>query len=114
MKKRIQQVNQLIKRELAQIILKEVEFPPEVLVTVTRAETSVDLSQANVYISAIPENKAKEALLILNQQIYELQQHLNHRLKMRPIPKISFLTEKETAAAGEIEEILEQLKNKEK
>ncbi len=110
MKKRIQQVNQLIKEELSQIILREIEFPSGTIVTLTRAETSVDLEQVKVYISVMPERRRSEVLKILNRQIYELQQKLNQRLKMRPIPRINFVGEKETAEAGRIEELLEKIK----
>ena len=43
MSQRILKVNQLIKKELSQIILKEAEFPKEVLVTLTRVETLPNL-----------------------------------------------------------------------
>jgi len=112
MSKRIQRVNQLIKKELGQIILREVEFPIDVLATVTRVETSVDLNQARVFLSCFPENKAKQILEILNRQIYDIQQKLNKRLKMKFIPRIEFREEKKTKEAGEIEEILEKLKSK--
>ena len=114
MSKRIQQVNQLIKKELSQILLKEIEFPQDVLVTITRIETSPNLIESNVWISVFPEEKSKRMLEILNKNIYFLQQKLNQRLKMRPIPKIKFLEEKKTAEAGKIEEILEELKKEEK
>ena len=112
MKSRIQKVNQLIKKEISQILLREVEFPSGVLITVTRVESSVDLNQAKVYISCLPEEKTSKVSQILNQQIYELQQKLNQRLQMRPIPRIKFIEEKETKEAGKIEEILEKIKNK--
>lgn len=114
MSKRIQRVNQLIKRELGQILLKEMEFPAEVLVTVTRAETSTDLNESNIWISVIPEERQKGILEILNKNIYILQQKLNMRLKMRPIPRIKFLEEKKTKEAGRVEELLEELKKEEK
>ena len=110
MKKRIKQVNQLIRQELSQIILKEVEFSPGALVTVTRVETTPDLDEAKVYISTMPESKSKKVLEDLNWQIYGLQQQLNRKLIMRPIPRIKFIEEKETAKAGKIEEILEKIK----
>ena len=47
MKKRIQRLNQLIKKEVAQLILREIEFPKDVLVTVTRAEVTLDLRESN-------------------------------------------------------------------
>lgn len=112
MSERIQRVNQLIKRELGQIILKEIEFPSGVLVTLTRAETSIGLKQAKIYVSAIPRIKLDVVLKILNHQIHSLQQKLNKRLKMRPLPKIMFMEEKETVKAGEIEKILTELNSK--
>lgn len=111
---RIQRINQLIKKELSQIILKEIEFPIGVLVTLTRVETTSDLRESNVWVSAIPEGKLKKILEILNKNIYFLQQRLNKRLKMKPLPRIKFLEEKRASEAGRIEEILEELKKEKK
>lgn len=110
MSKRIQQVNALIKRELGQILLKEVEFSPDILVTVTRVETSPNLIESNIWVSVLPEKGLKRSLEILNKNIYILQQKLNQRLRMRPIPRIKFLEERKTKEAGQVEEILEKLK----
>ena len=107
--KRNLRVNQLIKKELAQIILREINFPKDLLVTVTRVETSASLIQAKIYISVLPINKNSQVLEILNHQIYDLQQKLNKRLKMRPIPRIIFVQEKKTQEAGRIEELLEKI-----
>jgi len=122
MKSRIQRVNQLIKKEISQILLREVDWeesvvppgwrPSGVLITVTRVESAVDLNQAKIYISCLPEEKTSKVFQILNQQIYELQKKLNQRLRMRPIPRIKFVEEKRTAEAGKVEEILEELKLK--
>lgn len=110
MTRRIQRVSQLIKKELSQLLLKEVDFPEGVLVTITRVETSANLFQAKVYISVMPEEKLSKVLQILDKLIYFLQQRLNKRLKMRPIPRIIFMEEKTTAEAGRVEELLEQVK----
>lgn len=112
MSERIQRVNQLIKKELSQILLREVDFPKDILVTITRVDTSPNLRESKVFISTVPEDKAQRVLKILNQEIYELQQKINRRLKMRPVPRIKFSEERETAEAGRIEEILEKLKSK--
>ena len=112
MSKRIQRVNQLIKKELSQILLREVDFPKDILVTVTRIDTSPNLRESKVFISTVPSEKAQRVLKTLNQKIYELQQKINRRLKMRPVPRIRFSEERETAEAGRIEEILEKLKSK--
>lgn len=114
MPERIPRVNALIKKEISQIILKEVEFPVDVLATVTRVDTYPNLQESNVWISVLPEDRGEEVFKILNKNIYVLQQFLNKRLKMRPIPRIRFLKEKTTVEAAKIEEILEKLKNEEK
>lgn len=110
MSKRISRVNQLIKKEISQIILREIEFPSEVLVTVTRVESTGNLIEAKVFIGVIPDEKSLDVLKILNQRIYELQQKINKRLKMRPVPRINFVEEKKTREAAIVEKILEELK----
>jgi ribosome-binding factor A len=112
MSSRVDRVNQLIKKELSQIILREVEFPPDVLVTLTRVETSTNIIESKVYVSCLPDSQRARALGILKSAVWQLQQILNKRLRMRPIPKIIFMEEKETFVAGGIEEVLESLKKK--
>lgn len=114
MKKRIARVNQLIKKELSQILLREGEFPKDVLVTITRVETTVNLRESKVFLSVWPEEKRKKFLENLSKKVYFLQQKLNQRLKIKIIPKILFLEEKRMAEAEKIEKILEKLKKEEK
>lgn len=109
---RILRVNQLIKRELSQIILKKFDFPKGVLATVTRVETSPNLINARAFVSVLPEEKAAQIMKVLNQRIYDIQQLLNKRLNMRPMPKIQFIEEKVTKEAGRIEELLEKVHQK--
>ena len=109
MSHRIQKLNQLLKRELGQLLLKEFDFSKDVLITVTRVETSADLSQARVYISTVPD--FPKITKILDNKIYFLQHRLNKRLRMKIVPKIRFLEEKKAGEAAKIEEILEKIKN---
>src|SRR3989344_3500573 len=109
MSNRVPQVNQLIKKELGRIMLREVDLPEGALITLTRVETSSNLIQAKIYISVMPQEMARDVLEILKKQVYFLQQKLNERLKMRPIPKIMFAEEEATREAGRIEELLEKI-----
>lgn len=112
MSKRILRVNQLIQKELSKIILREIDFPPRVLVTLTRVETSLDLNEVKVYVSCLPEKESQKTLSILERETYHLQKILDKRLKMKIIPKIKFVEEFKTREAGEIEELLEKIKKK--
>jgi ribosome-binding factor A len=109
--RRIQKVNELIKREVSKILLREVDLPEGVLVTVTRVESSADLKKTKIWISVFPENQMNKINKILNYQIYNIQQKINKLLRMRPIPKIKFVEEKNISQASKIEELLEKIKN---
>ena len=52
----------------------------------------------------------KETIDFLDRKTGFLQHEINKVLRMRPLPRLRFLPEKETLQAGRIEEILEQLK----
>ncbi len=110
MSKRSERLNELIKREISKIFLRDVEFPIDALVTVTRAEVSDDLRDANVWISVLPESKLKAVNKILYHQIFHIQQKINKTLKMRPLPKLKFVEEEETKEADKIEELLGKIK----
>jgi len=106
---RIQKVNELLKRELGKIILKELEFPRETLITITNVESSPDLREAKIWISVIPESQISLALQVLKRDIYNLQKKLDKRLKMRPVPRIEFFKESKSKEAQKIEEILDKI-----
>lgn len=112
MSNRIEKVNSLIQEELGKILLKEVDFPNNILATITRVDTIVNLSDARIYISVIPKKEIDKVFKILNRRIYDIQQSLNRRLNMRPIPKVEFRKEEKTQQAARIEELLEKLKKK--
>jgi len=127
MSNRIQRLNALIKMEMSQILLRDLDFPNDVLITITRVETAPNLSQVRIYISVMlarqnfpkenlggPKDQTDKVFKILDRTIYDIQQKLNKRLKMRPVPRVKFEREKMTKEAGRVEDILEQLKKEEK
>lgn len=107
-----EKVNAFIQKELGSIILKEVDIFPGVLLTITRVDTSSNLIESKVYISILPEDKDKEIMDLLNRKIYFIQQLLNKKLKIRPVPKIIFKKESKTAQASRIEELLMEIDKK--
>ena len=94
MSNRIQRLNALIKMEMSQILLRELDFPNDVLITITRVETFANLSEAKIYVSVMPKDQTDKVFKILDRTIYDSQQKLNKRLKMRPVPRIKFEREK--------------------
>ncbi|MDD4624893.1 MAG: 30S ribosome-binding factor RbfA [Candidatus Paceibacterota bacterium] len=109
---RIEKVQKLIQQELGKILLKEIDFPLDSLATITRVYVPSNLEVANVYISVFPEEKTKGVIDILNKNIYDIQQFLNKKLRMRPVPKIQFFKEKKIVEAARIEQLLFEAKDK--
>jgi ribosome-binding factor A len=108
MSQRIQRVNQLLKQEISQLLLREIDFS-DALVTVTQVDCSPDLRQAKIKISILPDEKAEQVLRIIEKNIYHLQQILNKKLNMKIVPKIIFEIDKTEADAQRIEEILDKI-----
>jgi len=102
---KIEKLNELIKQVLGRIILEEEEFGQGVLVTIMGAVTSEDGLHCRVAISVFPDKKGPVVLKILTRHIYPLQQMLNKKLEMRPVPKIRFVLDKTEAEAGELEKL---------
>ena len=112
MNPRIPKVNQLIQVELGEILLREFELPDGTLATITRVDASGNLQEAKVYISVMPEARLEDVFASLNRNIYGIQQMLNKRLKMQPVPRIRWAIETKTSEAQRIEELLEKTREK--
>lgn len=107
---RAEKFNELLKKELGRIVFDFLNTKPGVLVTITRVITNSNLFSANVYISAYPVNETQKTLNELNRSIYQIQQLLNKKLKVRPVPKIIFKSDENPEEADKIEKILEEIK----
>lgn len=106
MSHRLEKVNSLLEQEIGAIILREIEFPSGILVTILGVKSTDDYKEAKVIISIFPFDKGELALEILNKNIYHIQQILNKKLRMRPVPKIFFRADATEENAGKVEILL--------
>lgn len=90
---RNKKVQQLLKRQIGEVILKDVNLNERVLITVTHVKVSSDFQHAKVYLSIYPEIVSKKTIDYLTKNIYNIQQIINKRLFMRPVPKIRFVAD---------------------
>src|SRR3989338_7671315 len=103
---RLLQINELIKHELNQLLLTQVEFPGNCLATIVDVETSKDLRHAKVWLSVIPEIYTQKVLKRLNKNIGHLQFLLNKKLRIKPLPRIRFVIYQTEIKAADIEALL--------
>ncbi len=108
--RRVLRVNQLLKKELGGILSRQGGFPDGCLVSISKAETTGNLQQAKIYITVFPAEREKEVMGLLRKSVYEIQQELNKRLKMRPVPRIEIRADEGESKAQKIREVLDSIK----
>ncbi len=87
-KYRIERINNLIKRELSQVISEHIERSKDNFITVSSVDTKPDLSYATVYISALKNED--EIIENLNKRSPFLRALLAKRIRLRKIPQLKF------------------------
>ena len=107
---RIQQVNELIKKELGYLLLTEVEFPPGCLGTIAAVETSKDLGYAKIWMSIYPADVSESVLKILNGQAKHLKSILFKKITLKPFPKFRFYLDTTEQEADKIDRLLDKIK----
>jgi|ERR1700722_1416011 len=102
---RSQRVSKLIREQLAEIIIREVDFHGA-LATITDVEVEKKLDFARVKVSVIPAAKSGSVLKELEKQVGHLQHLLNNKMNIRPMPRIRFELDKGYENAAKIEKDL--------
>jgi ribosome-binding factor A len=93
MSRRTSRVNDLLREELSELLLREVKDPrvEHGLVSITEVQVSPDLRHAIVYVSHLgDETERAEVLLGLQHAAHFLHNELVRRLKMRIVPELVF------------------------
>ena len=86
---RILLINEEIQKELSSL-LRSVKDPrvQDVMISITRVETTPDLRYTKVYVSFLQEDKAQEAMKGLKSAAGYLRRQLGSNLRLRYAPEI--------------------------
>lgn len=105
---RQEKVNSLIRREIAEYLRDEAYEGLTGVVTITEVDVTADLEQAKVYYSVLSQDP-RQAGAILQSHIYEIQGMLNRKLRMRKVPRISFVPDFRGEYANAVGKIIRKL-----
>ena len=109
MKHRLERVNELIKRELGDLVNREVTFEAA-LVTVQHVDVTPDLKQAHVFVSVIgSEAEARAAMSVLHASRAVLQHLLSKRVILKYTPHLHFKLDESIERGTRVISILEQI-----
>lgn len=105
-------VGDLIKREIAQIIQRELKDPGIGFVTITDVEVSADLKQAKVFYSVLGDEDAKrKSELALKRASGFIQNEIGGRLRLKYTPEVLFRFDKSIEYGARIEELIRKIHN---
>jgi len=93
MSRRTTRVNELLREELSNLLLRDVKDPriAHGLVSITEVQVSPDLRRATVYVSHLGDVAEREEVLEgLRQAAHYMHNELLRRLKMRYVPEFTF------------------------
>ena len=108
---RPERVNELIKRNIADLINREV-YLKDGLITVSFVDCSPDLARAKIGISVLPANLAGTALKVLRGHSSLFTKILKKKTRLRHIPKFDWVIDSTEEEAAKIEKLLEEIKKK--
>jgi len=106
-RRRLQRLNEQLKRELSELIRTGVRDPRVGLVTVTAVDVTSDISLARVYVRIMGDDAAvEEGLAGLAAAAPFLRASLGRELTIRRIPELRFQRDQSMEHALRIERIL--------
>ena len=109
MKHRLERVNELLKRELGDLLSREVSFEAA-LVTVQQVDITPDLKHAHVFISVIgSDTQAHAAMAKLHDRRTHLQHLLSKRVVLKYTPHLHFKLDESIERGTRIINLLEQI-----
>jgi len=107
---RIERVNEMIRRELSDILQKDLEDPRLELTSISRVETSRDLRHAKVFFSVFgDDNKIEQTLKGLDSAKNFIRKKVASRIHLKFIPTFDFFYDKTLDYQIDIENQIERL-----
>ena len=107
---RQQKIERLIQKELSDMLQRQTQQPPGVLVSVSRVRISPDLSVCRGYLSVFPSERGEEIVANINANVktvrFELGKRVRHQLRI--IPELKFFIDDSLDYIEHIDELLKK------
>ena len=116
MSRRTERVNDLIRDELSDLLLREVRDPRlERLISITRVEVTPDLMNARVFVSIMgSKDEQAESTRALNAAASFFHRELKQRLQIRRVPFLVFRLDTSIAEGANVLALMDEVAQREK
>ena len=107
---RLQRVCELLKREIGEVIRRELPVVEAGLITVNEVEVSGDLHSAVVFISILGSpDQQKHGLSLLSRNRKRIQGLVGHAVVLKYTPALKFVMDDSVARGNRVLDILNEL-----
>ena len=111
---RMSRVNELIQREIANLLEKMIERHSGILVSVTEVVTTPDLKHAKVYISILGSAEQKRNYFKnVEKHRVSIQSAIGSHIKLKYTPVLDFVPDRRVEEANKVLSIIDKLEKKE-
>lgn len=107
--KRSQRVSDLLREEIADLVMHGLKDPRIGFVTITGVDVTDDIKIAKVYVSVLKDGDKKATLDILNSAKSFIRSELSKKLRMKSIPTIEFRLDTSIEYGIKIEKLLKEI-----
>lgn len=110
MSRRTERVEDLLRGELSQLILRELADPRVRLASVSEVHVTPDLRRARIQVSVMGEESTRQAAVAaLSHASGFLRRQLGSRLRLRAVPELEFTLDRGAEHSVHIASLLETL-----
>ncbi|MEG0023751.1 MAG: 30S ribosome-binding factor RbfA [Akkermansia sp.] len=106
--RRLDKVNELMRREISTVIQRDFEFPGTI-VTVAGVEITDDLKEGKVWIGVVGRMRASQVLEKLSLRRGFIQSTVSKRVIMRSTPKLTFKLDDSAQRGVDMVNLLEDI-----
>lgn len=109
--KRSVRVSDLIREEVADIVMNKIKHKSLGFVTITGAKVSPDMRNATIYVSVLDPDEKIKTVRKLNESKSFVRGELGKRLKIRYIPTLAFEIDEAIEYGRKIDTLLDNIES---
>lgn len=106
--RRSDRVKEQIRRDLAELIQKELKDPRVYMISLTEVEVTPDYAHAKVYFSTLSSEDSAEIQEVLNKASNFLRRLLGHRIHLHTLPQLHFIYDTSIANGNYMNQLIQQ------
>ncbi len=107
---RVQRVRELLKRQLGEILRREIQVPQGAIITVNDVDVSKDLQMATVYVGIIGnDGQVKQGMELLHQERKRLQGLVGRAVVLKYTPQLRFVLDESISRGNRVLAIIDEI-----